>query len=469
MKERIDLTAAGNEGSGTYRTAVRLMQRLEEAGYEAYLVGGAVRDIFTGRAEGSGDPDIDIATGALPDEIKSVFSDRRTVDTGIKHGTVTVITDGGSSAEITTFRTESGYSDGRHPDSVSFVGSIEEDLARRDFTMNAIACASDGSIKDPYGGREDILSGTIRAVGDPEKRFEEDALRIMRGIRFSSELGFSMDGRTEEAAFAEKDRLLDISKERIFGEFVRLMCGRHAADAVRRYIDIIGVFIPEMLPAKGFDQNNPYHRYDVLEHCIKTMEYVRAKDDMKVMKIAALLHDVGKPYVYTEDENGMGHFYDHAKVSGQMCDEILRRLRADKDTRERICTIVKQHSLVFKKDERLLKKWMNRFTPEVLFEILEIKRADNLATGNMSRELMEKFNDIGAMMQDILDEGKCFSLSDLAVRGEDIMEIGVPQGPEVGEILGSLLEGVIDGRLENEKKPLLEEAAVIHRRSDPDL
>ena len=239
------------------------MQRLEEAGYEAYLVGGAVRDIFTGRAEGSGDPDIDIATDALPDEIKSVFSDMRTVDTGIKHGTVTVITDGGSSAEITTFRTESGYSDGRHPDSVSFVGSIEEDLARRDFTMNAIACASDGSIKDPYGGREDILSGTIRAVGDPEKRFEEDALRIMRGIRFSSELGFSMDGRTEEAAFAEKDRLLDISKERIFGEFVRLTAGvpvqRRAAVSVKRnkFLDALVKAAERLLAAARAAEGRP--------------------------------------------------------------------------------------------------------------------------------------------------------------------------------------------------------------------
>lgn len=463
-----------------------MLKMLKDAGYEAFFVGGCVRGavmIEQGDALPMGD--IDIATNALPEQIKSVFESFRTVDTGIKHGTVTVIIDmpeavtgketpvnelavknepvnesaaketlRSISAEITTYRIDGEYSDNRHPDNVKFTRSLSEDLARRDFTINAVAWDTDGGLYDPFRGCEDIKNKILRAVGEPKKRFEEDALRIMRGLRFAAVLGFSVDEETERAVYGSRHLLENIAAERIYEEFKKLICGRFAGDVLRKYVDVIGIAIPELCAMKGFEQHNSYHRYDVLEHCIRAMERVGSGKELCgekliYMKLAALFHDVGKPETYFADEGGTGHFFGHPAKSRQMTDRILKRLKADKFTTERVGTIVKYHDLIFEKDSRLLKKWMNRFTPEVLLEILEIKRADNFATGNMTHELEEKFDDIEMMIREILDKEQCFSLKNLAVNGTDVIKAGVVAGPRVGKILDRLLDDVIEGRCEN--------------------
>jgi len=486
------------------------LNRLETAGYQAYLVGGIVRDRVLERmseinaGKGCADPecvdigDIDIATSALPEQVKAVFCDMTVIETGIKHGTVTVLLRGGSDTgdngnaysredcsrsgidcggkpgdgrssggsrvpsetllvEITTYRTDGSYSDGRHPDSVSFAPSLEEDLKRRDFTINAMAQDRVGNIVDYHGGMSDLENRIVRTVGDPHERFNEDALRIMRALRFASILDFDIEKETEEALFSSMDMLKMISAERIFSEFKKLLTGKAAGRVVRKYADILGVVIPELSRMKGFQQHNEYHRYDVLEHCIRAMEAVRAeKDELTAMKMAALFHDIGKPATYCPDDTGRGHFYGHAKMGCILTEEIMKRFKADKALTMRVCTLVKYHDLIFENDERLLKRWMNRFTPKVLFEILEIKRADNLATGNMPPELLDKFDAIKRTMKSIVDEAECFSLKDLAVKGGDIAALGVEKGPEIGRILNILLEAVIDEKVSNEREALLE-------------
>ena len=445
-----------------------MIEMLEAAGFEAYYVGGCVRDFLRGLEPS----DLDVTTSATPDEMKEVFADLRFFETGIKHGTLTVLTpdEERRPIEITTFRTDGEYKDNRHPDEVTFVRNLEEDLARRDFTINAMAMDIRGNLVDVFGGRDDLEAGLIRAVGDPDRRFQEDALRILRALRFAAVLGFEIEPETEAAMFRNKELLRNISAERIYAEFKKLVTGPQVGDVVRKYVDIIGVFIPELLDMKDFEQHNPYHKYDVLEHCIRAMEAIEgagfAEDHQ--MKLAALLHDVAKPQTFFRDDEGIGHMYGHAPAGEEKVRTILNRLKADGETRDRVCTLVKYHDLVFQEDRRLLKKWMNRYTPEMLLEILHIKRADNLATGNMSEELAEKFDRIESEIRAIIDEQQCFSLKDLAVDGRDIMDIyeskckgssGALEGRRIGEILETLLDEVIDGKLPNEKEALTARAA----------
>lgn len=458
------------------RREKEILVMLERAGYEAYFVGGCVRDALMNAekcdSEGFGIIDIDqgdadVATNALPEQVKKVFAEFSVIETGIKHGTVTVMLPGELCSdmsigyddipvEITTYRSDGSYSDSRHPDQVAFVRSIEEDLARRDFTVNAMACDMHGQLIDPYGGQADLAAGTLRAVGDPEKRFQEDALRIMRGLRFAAVLGFEIEEKTAAAMMSCRALLKDISAERIFVELKKLLTGRYVGDVLRKYVDVLDDVLPEIWAMKGFEQHNPYHKYDVLEHCIRAMEAVRTTDEnLAEMKMATLLHDVGKPDTYFMDDEGIGHFYGHPKKSEELVRGILKRLKADKATLERVATLVRYHDLIFDKDERLLKRWMNRLTPEVLLEILEIKLADNFATGNMGPELEGKFNDIRDMMADILKQEQCFSLKDLAVGGADLIAAGMKPGPELGTMLQQLLDAVIDGECENDKAALM--------------
>lgn len=493
------------------------LQRLERADFEAFLVGGCVREALRAelgqsaglpvlpRPELSAGPepaprtgrlpatDIDITTNALPEEICRVFSDLPVIETGIKHGTVTVLAPA-RSIEITTYRVDGAYSDGRHPDQVRFVTSLKEDLRRRDFTVNAMAMDLRGELADPFGGRADLEARTIRAVGDPEARFREDGLRILRALRFAAVLDYEIEPRTEAALKRCAPLLEEISAERIFAELKKLICGVAAGRVVRRHTDVLAVVIPQMAPMRGFEQNNPYHKYDVLEHCVRAMEAVRPEpgDEAAVrneteprigtaariaperasaedaapgycMKLAALLHDIGKPRTYSVDENGIGHFYGHPREGAVIVRQIMKRLKADRFTSERIETLVRYHDLVFQEDDRLLKRWMNRYSPQVLLEILEIKRADNIATGNVSQELLDKFDRIEQRIRGIQREAAggrdCFAIRDLAVNGRDLREAGVPEGPEIGRILRTLLEEVIDGELPNEKQALLDRAA----------
>lgn len=310
-----------------------------------------------------------------------------------------------------------------------------------------------------FGGLLDIEAKVIRAVGVPEQRFREDALRIMRALRFSAVLGFELDKETEQAVFTCKDLLKNVSVERFFAEFQKLICGQNAAEVIRKYTDVIGTVIPEIAAMKGFKQNNPYHKYDVLEHCIRAMEAIKTTpENYKYMKLAALLHDVGKPLTYSEDEKGIGHFYSHPSAGSKVAHALLQRLKVDNFTLERVSLIIKYHDLIFERDTKLLKKWMNKFTPQVLIEILEIKKADNFATGNMSEELHDKFDDIQEMIYRILDEAQCFSMNDLKIKGKDLIELGMTPGPELGRFLKELLDDVINEKIPNDRDILMKAA-----------
>ncbi|NLD20142.1 MAG: CCA tRNA nucleotidyltransferase [Clostridiales bacterium] len=429
----------------------RILTMLEDAGYEAYFVGGCVRDSLRGGDFG----DVDITTNARPEDIKRVFSGWSTIDTGIKHGTVMVVM--GTNVEVTTYRSDGIYSDNRHPDKVEFITSLKEDLGRRDFTMNAIAMDSWGNLTDPFGGEEDIKAGVIRAVGNSQKRFEEDALRIMRALRFAAALGFAIEPETEEELFRSKELLSKVSAERIYAEFKKLIIGKFAGQVIRKYADVLGQLMPELVAMKGFSQCNPYHKYDVLEHCLRTMEAVRTdKSNKAYMRMAALFHDAGKPSTFFKDEEGVGHFYGHPAKSKELACGLLKRMKADGFTVERVGVLVKNHDLLFERNGKLLKRRLNKFGPEILLEILDIKEADNFATGNMSSDLGAKFKDVRCVIEKILEEQQCFCIKHLAVSGKDLIGLGVEEGPEIGAILDKLLEGVLEGRIPNKKDPLIE-------------
>ena len=507
-----------------------VLQRLEEAGFEAWLVGGCVREALRAELGQSTElgqipaTDIDITTNALPEETCQVFSDMQVIETGLKHGTVTVLLepeasdapeassaeDSASSAgspepetpapartpiEITTYRVDGSYSDGRHPDQVRFVMSLTEDLRRRDFTVNAMAMDQRGDIADPFGGQADLEAGIIRAVGDPDARFQEDGLRILRALRFASVLDYQIEAETDAALRRRANLLKGISAERIFAELKKLVCGKAAGRVVRGYFDVLTVVLPEMAPMKGFEQNNPYHRYDVLEHCIRAMEAVRPAEPEQgpdkeqdkeqagptqtdaaeskapaqatgtapdyCMKLAALFHDIGKPQTYSVDEKGIGHFYGHPQAGTKIVRQIMQNMKADRFTSERLDTLIRYHDLVFQEDDRLLKRWMNRYSPQILLEILEIKRADNIATGNATRELLDKFDRIKKQILRLIQDKVCFSIRDLEINGKDLIEAGLPEGPEVGRILTALLEEVIDGTCPNEREALLARAGEV--------
>lgn len=450
--------------------AMPVLKRLNDLGYEAYLVGGSVRDMLISQMTGKAcmASDIDVTTNAVPEQVKEAFRDKKVIETGLKHGTVTVIIEDSVnigdklSVEITTYRTDGKYSDNRRPDGVTFVNSLTEDLRRRDFTINAIAMDDRGTVVDPFGGSEDLRRGVIRAVGNPDARFKEDGLRIMRALRFAANLTcdkcageFIIQEETAHAAFANRHLLSGISPERILSEFKKLIVGVNAGIVIRRYVDILGIPLPELVAMKGMNQHNPHHRYDVLEHCIRTMENVSGSVHLKM---AALFHDVGKPETFFMDEEGIGHMYGHPEAGERIVKALLERLRADSYLRDRVAILVANHQLLFREDKKLLKRRLNRFSPEVLMEILEIKRADNLATGTAQPELLERFQRVSVLIDEILREEECFSLRDLAIDGKDILALGVEEGAEVGRILRKVLERVIDGELANEKETLLREA-----------
>ena len=425
----------------------RALSMMENAGYEAFIVGGCVRDALMGIPP----KDYDITTSALPEETKAVFREYRVIETGIQHGTVTVMMEG-MPLEITTYRTEGTYSDNRHPDSVSFTTSLREDVARRDFTMNAIAYSPTRGLIDHFGGEADIRAGVIRCVGDPDTRFREDALRMMRGIRFASVLGFRIEENTAAAIRGNKERIPTVSAERIRVELTKLLCGANVKNVLMDWWDVLGVVIPEILPMHNFDQNTPYHIYDVWEH---TAVAVSETPPVTHLRLSAFLHDIGKPSSFFTDEKGTGHFYGHPAVSAEMAEKILARLKYDNVTRCRVITLVKEHDRIIEPTETAVKRALSRLTPEVFFNLLAIKRADNLAQSPNYRDRLETYDTIEAMAQDILEKNECISVAALAVNGSDLIALGMKPGKEIGEMLSHLLEQVIRGKLENEQEELL--------------
>ena len=397
--------------------ATRIIEILEKAGFPAYFVGGCVRDTLLGREP----EDWDIASAARPEQVMALFG-ADALPTGCKHGTVTVKC-GGEAFEVTTFRTDGRYSDGRHPDQVTFAGSIREDLARRDFTINAMAMEKGGRILDLYGGISDLKGETVRCVGNARIRFEEDALRILRALRFAATLGFAIEPSTADAIHREARLLERVAAERILIEMNKLLCGKGCRQILLAYPDVLGVFLPELLPCVGFDQRNIHHCYDLYTHTVLSVDSVAAEP---VLRWTMLLHDIGKVNTFTEDERGQMHFYGHPKVSAAMAEDICTRLRMRKKDREDIVTLIAWHDRDIPVTEKGIGSAVRALGEENFRRLLAVKRADNRAQAP----------------------------EDLAVNGNDLLALGY-EGREIGAALEWLLEGVIAGEMDNKRDALL--------------
>ena len=424
------------------------LDRLQEAGYEACLVGGCVRDLLRGQRP----QDYDLTTSARPEQTEAVFAGAQLVETGLRHGTVTVLLDG-MALEITTFRVDGSYSDARRPDAVRFTPSLCEDLARRDFTVNAMAWAPRTGLLDPFGGRADLEAGVLRCVGDPARRFTEDALRILRALRFSATLDFSIEAETGRALRKLAPRLELVSAERVYSELWKLLCGVGAGRVVLDWTEVLGQVLPELLPMRGFDQRNRHHCYDVLTHTARVLDAVPPVPELRW---AALLHDLGKPGAFTLDEKGEGHFKGHPALSAAMTEEILRRLRASRAVRETVTELVLLHDRQIEPTKAAVRRVLSRHGAEFFTRLMQLKRADNLAQAPAYRDRQQLYDRIEALARDILSEKPCLNLRELAVDGHDLKALGIPPGPAMGDILRRLLEAVLDGALPNERAALLE-------------
>lgn len=429
----------------------KALQRLNLCGFEAYCVGGCVRDYMMGVQP----HDFDITTSALPDEVAKCFDDCRVIETGIKHGTVTVVLEN-EMLEITTFRTDGNYSDGRHPDSVSFTPSLTQDLARRDFTINAMAYNCQTGLVDPFGGGDHIISRTICCVGQAQRRFSEDALRILRALRFSSVLCFEIESQTRDAIFQKADTLKKISSERIYAEFLKLLCGDNVQKILLDFREIFAVFIPQLEKCFDFDQKSKYHQYDVYTHIVKTVAKC-PKDP--IIRLAAFLHDIAKPDCFTIDENGCGHAFNHQKKSAEMAKEILRSLHCDNKT---ICDVVK---LIEHHDDKMLseKLWVKELISSTSFEfarkLMKLKRADIL-THAKPYTSTNKICDIEKIIDDLERENACLFLKDLKISGNDLLKIGICDGKAIGQTLKYLLDLVIKEEITNSYHDLMSQAEI---------
>lgn len=427
-----------------------ILERLESAGFSAFVVGGCVRDHLMGKVP----HDFDITTSALPNETRRVFADCRVIDTGIKHGTVTVLYKG-VSTEITTHRTDGEYSDGRHPDSVTFSRNIEDDLSRRDFTMNGIAYSPKTGFTDPFGGMSDIEAGIIRCIGEPEKRFSEDALRILRALRFSSVLGFPIEERTANAVKTLKRNLRKVSAERIFTELKRLLCGGDVKRVMLDFADVFAEIIPPLGAEIGYDQGSKYHNSTLWEHTARAVE---AAPPTAEMRLAMLFHDIGKPSCRSVGEDGECHYYGHGEASARMTEEILRVLKCDNATRERVAEIVKYHDIPVDTSHKYIKRQLAKHGAEVFADIMYAHIADDSAKYDFCRERIPKAREVLKLAEEIASQKPCLSVRTLSVSGNDLRGI-VPPSPLMGEVLSKLLSEVVDEKLPNEKDALLKRAA----------
>ena len=442
-----------------YVTAV--VRALEDTGYEAYIVGGCVKDALMGKSP----HDYDIATSALPDETKRALSGLRVIETGIKHGTVTAISDG-RQIEITTYRIDGDYRDGRHPESVSFTRNLENDLARRDFTINGMAYGSGGLI-DLFGGREDLKRGLIRCIGEPEKRFSEDALRIMRALRFSSVLGFEIEENTALSASECRGLLKKISGERILAELKHLIRGKCVERVLLQFPEIFAEILPELAREIGFEQYSRYHESTLYEHSARAVGAVKAalaesgdnhvEESETALGLAMLLHDCGKVWCQSRGADGEGHYYGHAAIGAEAADGALRRLKCSNAERERIRGIIKYHDLPIELSGKFLRRQLAKHG-DLFRDIIIAHIADDMAKREFCRERIPKYLAALKKLKAIEAEKPCLTLKELAVNGNDLSDI-IPPSPEMGNIMKALLYEVIDGTLENEKSALLARAA----------
>ena len=422
------------------------IQSLEAAGYQCFAVGGCVRDSLLGLIPA----DHDLCTDAKPEEICRVFSAHQLLHHGQKHGTVGVVLDG-QVYEITTFRTEGDYSDARHPGWVAFVPNVEEDLARRDFTINAMAYNPKLGYIDPFGGQADLKNKILRTVGDPEARFREDALRILRGARFSARFSLKPDAATLDAMIKLAPLMDSLARERVFEELCKLLCSATAED-LRTFAPLLTQVIPELSPSVDFQQHTPHHRYDVFTH---TAHVVDAVPKSLSLRWAALLHDVGKPASFTMDETGRGHFKGHAKVSQEMADSILLRLKAPTALRQQVTELIGLHMTPLEPDKKLLRRRLGKLGRELLEQLLNLQEADMGSKGTGNPAEAEQFCVIRNLIAEILEEDACFSIKDLAIDGWDLQQAGFVPGPDIGRCLSWLLGQVQDEVLPNERNALL--------------
>lgn len=427
-----------------------ILQQLQVNGFEGYAVGGCVRDTLLGRTPN----DWDVCTNALPEQVEQCFAGCRVLETGLAHGTVTLVLEH-QPYEITTYRVDGEYADHRRPDQVHFVTELRQDLARRDFTVNAMACGLDGQIQDFFAGRQDLDARRICCVGQPQQRFEEDALRILRALRFASVLDFELDPATVEAARQKKHLLAAVSAERVFVELNKLICGPAAGRILRQCGDILAQVIPEIGPCIGFDQQNPCHDRDVWAH---TADALSAAAPDPVLRWALLLHDLAKPCCFTVDSRGIGHSFGHPARGEQMAHRIFRSLKSDKKLEKQVCQLIGWHDAELQLGRPAARRWLNRLGCDQLLRLLEMKRCDIGAHAMVPRMEMRRaeLEEFTQQVQELLEQNACTRISDLAVNGGDLMALGVAAGPQVGELLNKLLEQVLSEKLPNEKQPLLD-------------
>lgn len=447
-KLKIEIPSSANE----------IIHNLQNNGYEAFLVGGCVRDSILGRPI----HDYDITTSATPYEMMKVFKDKRIIETGLQHGTITIVIDD-KPYEVTTYRIDGNYSDSRRPDKVTFTRSLKEDLKRRDFTINAMAYNDEVGLVDPFNGMEDIKYHKIQCVGKPEDRFAEDALRILRAIRFASQLSFVLEPNTDYILHKMYQNLENISVERINSEFCKIAASSNFCVQMVLYSDVFSLFIPEIKDMFGFQQNNPYHIYDVWNHTVHAVQAYECdcEPDLNsrdlITSLAVFFHDIGKPHCYQDGEDGIRHFKGHGRVSADMTDEIMKRLRFDNDTREKVVELVYYHDATFEVGKKYVKRWLNKIGEEQFRRLLNVRRADIKAQADINQETrLQKIDNIGYILEEVLQDDECFSLKDLAVNGKDVMDtMLIKSGKEVGYWLNEILTRVIDGRLKNDREDLI--------------
>lgn len=430
-----------------------ILQKLEEYGYESYIVGGCVRDAILSKFP----HDYDICTSALPEEIISCFDGFKTILTGMKYGTVTIVIDD-ENYEITTYRIDGNYSDGRRPDEVKYTKDIVEDLSRRDFTMNAIAYNPKSGFVDPFYGVNDIKNRIIRCVNNPYDRFSEDTLRILRAWRFSLQLGFDIDADTLYAAYYELYNLSNVSEERIFSELCKALQANFQEKLYHPgSLPFIVAIFPEWKKSIKFWQNNPWHIFDVSTHSLFAYTHLDYENADLITRLATLLHDIGKPESYQVDQDGLKHFLGHAEVGAEMVNGILKRLRADNATREAVVELVKYHDYDIRNTKKSVRKLMNKLGEKQTRRLIQLKMADNLAQNpEMAKYRIDQLKEIPSIIDEIIADNECFKLSDLTIKGKDIIDLGVPEGKWIGVILNQCLDSVIEGKVENDKESLLD-------------
>ncbi len=422
----------------------KIMDKLEKKGYTAYAVGGAVRDTLLGLKP----HDYDLCTSARPEEICDVFSRFKLIRNGEKHGTIGVVM-GEDVYEITTYRTESGYADNRHPDKVDFVDTIQADLARRDFTINAMAYNPKTGYLDPYGGQKDLMQYTLRTVGDPETRFQEDALRILRGVRFACRFRLSVAPDTMKAMKKLADSQTNLARERVYSELTQILLSVQKDD-LKRFAPILLQVIPELKDTVDFEQHSIHHAYDVFTH---TQRVVEAIDAHPALRWAGLLHDIGKPACFQKDEQGQGHFHGHAKLSAQMAEEILTRLKAPTALREQVAFLILHHMDDIPQDKKALLKKVSKYGYENLQMLIALEMADENGKGKKKTDLSH-YEKLLKTLNALEKQGVCLQVSDLAINGHDMMALGLEEGPAIGQCQKWLLDRVLNGEIPNEKDVL---------------